>query len=380
MNESANNTAISQPVVDPLIPTDFSPSPGDATTSDNLPNDSLAILDPGNLGTVLTVGEFASLPGTTITVPITISDAEGVQSLTLDFTYDTEILNIVDPNPDTPENEAISRAGISSGWTLEPSNPVANVNEETGEVSVSLVNTQGLPEVDEDGNVPSGTILEIEFEVDADADLGSVADIDLRSARVGVDDEDIVVGNGNLADGSITAAESLGIELFRFRNTTFDSGTYVFVGAEERDAILENPDFNQTFALDGVQDDGTVNPAFTASTTPGDDLIPFFRLASLAVPGTFLFVSTAEYDAIFADGSDQADQWLQEGTDEEGNDIPEFYLYDGAADLGVEFNRFQNTQNNTFLYAGPGETEAIANDPNLSSLFNNQGVAFESLA
>ena len=108
-------------------------------------------------------------------------------------------------------------------------------------------------------------------------------------------------------------------------------------------------------------------------------MIPFFRLNSLDTPGTFLFVSTAEYDAIFAEGSDQRDKWVQEGLDEDGNDIPEFYLLDGSADRGIEFNRFQNIQNGTFLYAGPDETAAIENDPNLSSLFTNQGVAFESI-
>lgn len=97
------------------------------------------------------------------------------------------------------------------------------------------------------------------------------------------------------------------------------------------------------------------------------------------MPGTFLFVSTAEYDAIFAEGSDQVDQWDRQGLDGEGNDIPEFYLLDGSSESGVQFNRFQNTQNNTFLYAGPAETEAIASDPNLSSLFVDQGVAFKSL-
>jgi hypothetical protein len=171
------------------------------------------------------------------------------------------------------------------------------------------------------------------------------------------------------------------IELFRFRNTSFESGTYVFVGAAERDAILADEDLSNTFALDGRQENGTVNPAFTASLTAlGDDSIPLYRLKSLDVPGTFLFVSTEEYEAIFAENSNQRDKWQQEGLDGEGNDIADFYLLDGSADRGVEFNRFQNTQNNTFLYAGPEETETIENDPNLSSLFINQGVAFESLA
>jgi hypothetical protein len=175
-------------------------------------------------------------------------------------------------------------------------------------------------------------------------------------------------------DGTPEPPQSDTIELFRFRNTSFDSGTYLFVGAEERDGILDNPDFNETFELEG---DG--NAAFVASTGEGDDLIPFYRLASLDVPGTYLFVSDGEYDAIFAEDSDQRDKWEKEGLDGEGEDIAEFYLYDGSANLGVEFNRFQNTENGTFLYAGPDETEAIESDPNLSNLFVNQGVAFESL-
>ena len=182
-------------------------------------------------------------------------------------------------------------------------------------------------------------------------------------------------GSGGDGDGDGNGGgDDSTIDLFRFRNTAFDSGTYLFVGAEERDSIQENPDFSETFTLEG---DG--NAAFTASLEDGEDLIPFYRLASLDIPGTYLFVSTGEYDAIFAEDSDQRDKWVQEGLDAEDNDIPEFYLLDGSADRGTEFNRFQNTQNGTFLYAGPEETAAIESDPNLSSLFTNQGVAFESL-
>jgi hypothetical protein len=168
-------------------------------------------------------------------------------------------------------------------------------------------------------------------------------------------------------------------ELFRFRNSSFPTGTYLFVGEAERDSILDNPDFNQTFVLEGVREDETIDPAFVASREAGDDYIPFYRLASLDVPGSYLFVSTAEYDAIFAEDSDQRDKWQTEGL-EDGEDVPDFYLLDGSADSGVEFNRFQNTQNGTFLYAGPEESAAIENDPNLSSLFINQGAAFESLS
>ncbi len=163
------------------------------------------------------------------------------------------------------------------------------------------------------------------------------------------------------------------IELFRFRNTTFETGTYVFVGAAERDAILDNPDFNQTFELEG---DG--NPAFVASTESGDDLEGFYRLSSLDNPGTFLFVGQGEYDAIFAQDSDQRDRWERQGFDSEGNDIPEFYLYGVGANVGTAFNRFQNRANNTFLYAGPQETEAINSNPDFSAAFFDQGGAFEA--
>ena len=168
------------------------------------------------------------------------------------------------------------------------------------------------------------------------------------------------------------------IEMYRFRNTTHETGTYLFVGKEETNAILGHNDFNQTFALDGMTEDRTVNSAFTASLTPGDELEPFYRLASLDVPGTYLYVGTEEYETIFADDSDQQDKWIPEGFDFDGIDIPEFYLYGVGANEGVEFHRFQNTQNNTFLYAGPIETAAINSDPNLRGVFQDQGVAFEA--
>ena len=143
--------------------------------------------------------------------------------------------------------------------------------------------------------------------------------------------------------------------------------------------LIEDANLSNTFALDGVTEDG-INPAFIASTEAEDGLIPFYRLESLAVPGTFLFVSTTEYNAIFADDSEQREQWRKQGfaDAEETEDIPEFYLLDSSADTGIQFNRFQNVQNGTFFYAGEAETEAIASNSNLADLFVNQGNAFES--
>ncbi|MDJ0743379.1 MAG: cohesin domain-containing protein [Xenococcaceae cyanobacterium MO_167.B27] len=339
-------------------------------------------------GINLSVEGSTGAPGELVTVPILIDDATDVVSLNLLLTYDTTLLSIPDPNTETEENEGVRRAGISENWVftdpdLNDLNPVANVNQETGEVSISLVKTDTEP------TQGSGRILEIDFLIAEDAELGSTTSIDLQpsrrddTSRIGIGNEDLLLTESVLTDDDITVGDSSNtiedssntIELFRFRNTTFDTGTYVFVGEAERDAILANPDFNQTFELEG---DG--NPAFVASTVSGDDLEGFFRLSSLDNPGTFLFVGQGEYDAIFAPDSDQRDRWEQQGFDTDGTtDIPEFYLYGVGAGLGTQFNRFQNRANNTFLYAGPDETAAINNDPNFSAVFFDQGAAFESL-
>ena len=148
----------------------------------------------------------------------------------------------------------------------------------------------------------------------------------------------------------------------------------MFVGATERDAILNDPNLSRTFELEGGG-----NPAFKASTSAEPGKIPFFRLKSLDVPGTFLFVSTAEYDAIFAPGSNQSNKWEKEGLDSQGNDIAEFYLFSPGSDSGILFNRYQNRNNGTFLYAGPEESNAIDSNPDFSNAFIKQGGAFESL-
>ncbi|MDJ0901811.1 MAG: hypothetical protein QNJ55_23725 [Xenococcus sp. MO_188.B8] len=205
----------------------------------------------------------------------------------------------------------------------------------------------------------------------------AIAQFGFDLERLGLSPETIDEAIAQLDDRS-EALESNLIDLYRFRNTTFDTGSYIFVGEGERNAILGNSDLNQTFSLDGVTEDLTLNSAFVASATPEDDLLPFYRLRSLEVPGTYLFVSTEEYNAIFAADSDQQDKWFKEGLDADGIDIAEFYLYGVGANQGLEFNRFQNTQNNTFLYAGPEETAAIKSDPNLSGTFLDQGVAFEA--
>ena len=199
-------------------------------------------------------------------------------------------------------------------------------------------------------------------------------DIERLGLNADFDDEiDTITARASELEGTGNS----NIELFRFRNTTLETGTYVFVGETERDAIQANEDLSN-FALDGVTAEG-VNPAFTASLEPEDNLLPFYRLASVANPGTFLFVGTEEYRTIFAPSSDQRNQWEKQGLNTAGEDIPEFYLYGVGAERGVEFHRFQNRENGTFLFAAPEETAAINSDADLSNVFIDQGVAFEAL-
>ena len=186
-----------------------------------------------------------------------------------------------------------------------------------------------------------------------------------RSSSLGDVTNTFITEEDNISENSNT------LEIFRFRNTTLDTGTYVFVEEQERDAILANPDFNQIFELEGS--------AFIAGNTPSEDLIPFFRLSSLDVPGTFLFVGNEEYDAIFADDSLFADSFERQGFDEEGNDIPEFYLLPPSSGSGDVFTRYQNINNGTYLYAGSEETIAIDNNPDFANIFTKEGSAFGSL-
>lgn len=162
--------------------------------------------------------------------------------------------------------------------------------------------------------------------------------------------------------------------MYRFKNTSYSTGAYLFVGEAEKNAIIANPSYNQTFKLEG---DG--NPAFQANLTPKDDLMGFYRLRSEEDPGTYLYVGSQEYNSIFSANSGQQNKWVKEGLDNNGNDIPEFYAYGVGANEGIKFNRFQNKENGAYLFAGPAETTSILNNPSFANAFTNQGGAFEAL-
>ncbi|WP_066346447.1 hypothetical protein [Geminocystis sp. NIES-3708] len=203
-------------------------------------------------------------------------------------------------------------------------------------------------------------------------------------------------GNGNPIDGGIfipsgsgglnnpggiafyaSSSENKQIDiapLYRFKNISYTTGAYLFVGEEEKNSILANPDYNKTFKLEGGG-----NPAFQVSLEPGDNLTGFYRLRSTELAGTYLFVGKEEYNSIFSENSDQKNKWVKEGFDSNGNDIADFYAYGADAGKGEPFNRFQNKENGGFLFAGPAETNSILNNSSLANAFINQGEAFEAL-
>ena len=339
-----------------------------------------------------------------VTVPVLSNTAnEGVESFTLELSNVTG--NVVDFDP---QGTATIRS-VNEIVNISINNPTVtegNDNNTTLNFTVTLDAAATQP-VTVDYEIADDTAIAGEDYTDgsgtltfAPGETEKTIAVDILGDTTDEDNENLAINLTNPSNNAtLTNARGIGtiedndgntggggngqppnnpelqpLELFRFRNTSFATGTYVFVGAAERDAILNNPNLNQTFVLEGGGD-----PAFVASSTSAEDLIPFFRLSSLDVPGTFLFVSTAEYDAIFAPNSNQRDNWERQGFDREGNDIAEFYLLAPGSGSGVLFNRYQNRDNGTFLYAGPGESDAIDSNPDFSNAFTKQGGAFESL-
>ena len=141
---------------------------------------------------------------------------------------------------------------------------------------------------------------------------------------------------------------------YRFQNSAVP-GTYLYAAGVEAQNIRDN--------FPGFVEEGV---AFNAAIELGDDLIPLYRLQSKPSPGTYLFVGETELNNITADAN-LANNFVVEGI--------AFYVYDGAAEKGTDFVRFQNSAvPGTYLYAAGVEAQNIRdNFPN----FVEEGVAFE---
>ena len=107
--------------------------------------------------------------------------------------------------------------------------------------------------------------------------------------------------------------------------------------------------------------------AFNAAIQPNDELIPFYRFQSNQLPGTYLFVGEEERNGINADPN------FSSSFNEEGI---AFYVHGAGSNEETAFSRFQNSNVlGTYLYAAGAEANGIRNNfPN----FIDEGIAFEA--
>ena len=153
---------------------------------------------------------------------------------------------------------------------------------------------------------------------------GSPGDIDLSPPN-------------NLGDSEGEFNGTLNTPMYRFHNLD-RPGTYLYVGAEERNRIRENhPNFHE----EGY--------AFKVGVEAEDGLMAMHRFQSKENPGTYNFVGENERDMIF---NYYSDSFTYEGV--------AFYVREANSGIGTDISRFHNTANpGTYLFAGDGERDHI---------------------
>jgi|GEM_PF-2530111 len=107
--------------------------------------------------------------------------------------------------------------------------------------------------------------------------------------------------------------------------------------------------------------------AFNAAIGPEDGLTPLYRFQSNQLPGTYIFVGEEERNSINSNPN------FSSNFNEEGI---AFYAYGAGSAIGSSFTRFQNSLvPGTYIYATGTEADNIrANFPN----FVEEGIAFEA--
>ena len=116
--------------------------------------------------------------------------------------------------------------------------------------------------------------------------------------------------------------------------------------------------------LPGFVEEGV---AFNAAIEPDDELIPFYRFQSNQLPGTYVFVGDEERNGILGDPN-LSSIFTEEGV--------AFYAYGAGANEETAFSRFQNSNiPGTYLYAAGEEANNIRN--NFPGFFD-EGTAFEA--
>jgi len=109
----------------------------------------------GNIG-----GSFTGTPGSTVTIPVNIDNADLLESVELRIAYDTTLLDV-------------AASGVRKGSLTGASTLIVNVDDAAGLVYVSMVMTRPL-------SAGAGSLLEIDFKVSQKAAAGETR-IDLQS-------------------------------------------------------------------------------------------------------------------------------------------------------------------------------------------------------
>jgi hypothetical protein len=149
---------------------------------------------------------FLGAPGQTVAVPIVIDNPDGLQSIDLVLTYDTDKLDLPASDSATGNNANISKGTLTQTWSnSQDSNNafLSNVDDTTGTIRLGLFDVNPLA-----NGLGSGSVVIINFQVKSTIPLGQTAALDLQSASLGVNGQDFT-GAITLNDGTVTIGTPL---------------------------------------------------------------------------------------------------------------------------------------------------------------------------
>ncbi|MEM9272650.1 MAG: PPC domain-containing protein [Cyanobacteria bacterium P01_F01_bin.143] len=322
------------------------PSPVEIELNDTLEN-AIAIPRPTPDNPILVSGEaFFRLDFSNPAVLIDISEDVDL------YSFELEAGESIDINVD-----AIAADGSES--LLQP---VLRIFDDSGNELSSVGQVETLDEI-----IPGQGEASITFTADAEGTYYAGISV------LGNDDYDpTIIGSGSgwtIEDLAEPGAYELSFAVtdtsnnvtldtpfIRFQNSAIP-GTYIYATGAEADNIRAN--------LPGFVEEGF---AFNAAIAPHDELIALTRLENNQLPGTFLYVGDEELANINADPN-FSNAFTEQGI--------AFYAYGAGVGEETSFNRFQNTDvPGTYLYATGAEADAIrVNSPN----YIDEGIAFEAL-
>jgi ELWxxDGT repeat protein len=138
--------------------------------------------------------DITGTPGSTVTVPVKIDNADLLETVVLKIAYDTELLDVA--------ADGVRTGALAAGGSL-----LANVDEAAGVIFISLLTQPAL-------TAGAGTLLEIDFQIRSDAVAGATP-IDLQSLSLNegqlILTIDPVVGADG-TDGRVTIASAAVID------------------------------------------------------------------------------------------------------------------------------------------------------------------------